>query len=515
MTDTVNTNSQLNYTDYVLAFVFCIVFTIVCVLFNTDVIHWFIFPLIPCGVLIGADAVGWFRHKYDLFDPKGLMGLIGLHFFFTAPLLVVVWGIHTTAVAFPLSEYRPWLGLLAIFNCFGLIIYRWVENSVASRPYNEASAKVWIANDSRWFSILALLIAAAFISQAYVIFGRGFVGTTQKLDIVAERLAGGGIFRLLGDLGPIYLMILLTLIRTRFTVKRSSLLTVYILLAFMFVVSLVFGGLVGSRGQTVWKIFWIVGIVHFFWRRFSVKEALIGMVVLVLFMNVYGFFKHLGTKGLDIFKTEGFAAAAQASGVSAEGILIGDLSRADVQAYMAYVLVKKPYPYEYRWGKTIWGDIVVQLPRWIYPNYYNSLGASGKQRAGTDIMMGPSEFNPADPYSYSRYVYGLTGQVMLNFGILPIPFAFIILGYCVGRFRRAMYNWKPYDMRFFLAPVIIQLLTMLLTHDFNNIMFAIIFSVSLPLVILGLISHRIPRYEIDEQQEEFTESEELAQLPYE
>ena len=129
--------------------------------------------------------------------------------------------------------------------------------------------------------------------------------------------------------------------------------------------------------------------------------------------------------------------------------------------------------------------------------------------------MGPSEFDASNPYSLSRYVYGLTGQVMLNFGILPIPFAFIILGYCVGRFRKAMYNWKPYDMRFFLAPVIIQLLLMLLTHDFNNILFTIIFSLLLPLVIIGLISYRMPRDGMDEEQEEFIELEEPVQLPYE
>jgi hypothetical protein len=510
-----NIENQLGLSDYLLAFIFCIVFTIVCVVFSTQVIHWFIFPLIPCGVLIGADAIGWFRHKYDLFDPKGMLGLMGLHFFFTAPLLVVVWDVRVSAVASNLEDYRPWLGLLAILHCFGLMIYRWVESSVSNRPYNEASARVWIANDSRWSMVLTACFIIAVISQAYVIFGRGNVGVSWDLSIVAGRLAGGGVFRLLGGSGPIFLMILITLIRNRFAVKQSSLSTVYILLAFMFVVSLVSGGLVGSRGVTVWSLFWIAGIVHFFWRRFSVKQALIGMVVLVLFMNVYGFFKHLGTKGLDIFKTEGFVAASYESGITARGILIGDLSRAHVNAYMAYVLVEKPYSYAYKWGRTIWGDILVQFPRWIYRNYYNLVGAGGKQIAGTDIMMGPSEFNPSNPYSFSRYIYGLTGQVMLNFGLLPIPFAFIILGYCVGRFRRAMYNWKPYDMRLFIAPVIIQLLVMLLTHDFDNLLFAVIFSVALPLVIVRLISYRMPRHTIDQQQEEFTESEEPVQLSYE
>ncbi len=510
-----NTANKLDFSDYIVALLFCVVFTVICALASAQIIHWFILPLIADGVLIGVDAVGWFRRKYDLFDPKGLLGVLGLHFFFTAPLLVVIWEVHTPVTAITLYDYRPWLGLLAILNLFGLLIYRLVEHTVSHRPYNETSARVWMPNQSTWFMVLAVCIIVAVAAEAYVIFGHGYVGTISYESAVRTELKGGlGIYILLGDAGPILLMILLTLIHNRHGSRQSSVVSTYILMAFMAAFSLVSGGLVGSRGATVWKMFWIVGIVHFFWRRFSIKEAMMGLIALVLFMNIYGFFKKLGTKGLEIFRTEGFAAAAHESGITIRGILIGDLSRANVNAYMAYVLVEKPYPYRYRWGKTIVGDILVQFPMWIYRNSFNTTGTSGKMKAGTDLMMGEGHYDPGNPFSKSRYVYGLIGQVMLNFGILPIPLAFIILGYCVGRFRRAMLNWKPYDLRFFFAPVAAHLLTMVLEYDLENQLNTLIFSVSLPLVVVWLISDRLPRGLVDEQEEELTEIEESVPLAY-
>ena len=503
MTNEIDIRKQINTTDYVVALVFSIVLIIICAAFSTRVLHWFLLPLVPCGVLIGVDAVGWFRGKYDLFDPKGMLGLMGLHFFFISYLLTAVWEVETPVTAVGLEDYRPWMGVLAVLNCLGLIIYRFVERSVSGKRYKWETAKVWICNESNWGILLTFFIIIGIAAQVYLIFGRGYVGRLSYDPSARSAVKGGtGILRLIGGSGPIFLIMLLTLIRNKRAFKQSSMLVIYLVMGFMGVFTLFSGGLVGSRGTTVWNVFWIGGIVHFFWRRITVKQALMGLLVLVVFMNIYGFFKKLGTGGLKMFMEEGYAVAAAESGVHAKGILIGDLSRTTVNAYMAYVLVEKPYSYEYWWGKTFIGDILVQFPTWIYSNYYNLTGTSGKMRAGTDLMMGAGHYDAFNPFSKARYIYGLTGQVMLNYGILPIPLAFIVLGYFVGRFRRAMLNWKPYDMRFFLVPIFVHLLMMLLTHDFENQLNTIIFNAALPFVIVLLISFRVPRSLVDAQNEE-------------
>ena len=51
--------------------------------FDDSVLHWFLLPVWGCGILIGADAVAWFRGQLDTFDIKGLIGVFGFHFFFS------------------------------------------------------------------------------------------------------------------------------------------------------------------------------------------------------------------------------------------------------------------------------------------------------------------------------------------------------------------------------------------------------------------------------------------------
>jgi GT2 family glycosyltransferase len=52
--------------------------------------HWMLLPLSVCGTIVGSDAVRWFRGRYTLFDPKGMIGLAGINFFVIAPLLIVI-----------------------------------------------------------------------------------------------------------------------------------------------------------------------------------------------------------------------------------------------------------------------------------------------------------------------------------------------------------------------------------------------------------------------------------------
>ena len=59
--------------------------------FSPQCAHWFLIPLVFCGTLTSMDALEWLRGRLDLMDPIGLMGVVGFHFFFLAPLLHVAW----------------------------------------------------------------------------------------------------------------------------------------------------------------------------------------------------------------------------------------------------------------------------------------------------------------------------------------------------------------------------------------------------------------------------------------
>jgi hypothetical protein len=60
--------------------------------------HWFIGPVLVCGILIGIDFVDWLRGRMNLFDPVGILGVLGFHAFF-------------------LFQYGTSVGLVLLFTC--------------------------------------------------------------------------------------------------------------------------------------------------------------------------------------------------------------------------------------------------------------------------------------------------------------------------------------------------------------------------------------------------------------
>ena len=48
--------------------------------------HWFLIPLVLCGIVIGWDAVDWFRGRLSLYDPAGIIGQPEPQWFFHRPI---------------------------------------------------------------------------------------------------------------------------------------------------------------------------------------------------------------------------------------------------------------------------------------------------------------------------------------------------------------------------------------------------------------------------------------------
>ena len=90
-------------------------------------------------------------------------------------------------------------------------------------------------------------------------------------------------------------------------------------------------------------------------------------------------------------------------------LLLGDLARADSNAFILHNLVKDPGDYDYRWGLTYAGGLAILIPTEIWHNrpYF-------KVDAGTEAQLGKTASRP------SSRVYGLSGEALLNFGPLGV-----------------------------------------------------------------------------------------------
>jgi hypothetical protein len=474
---------------------------VACVGINERMWHWFVIPVFVCGLLIGPDALRWLRGEYDLFDPKGLVGALGWHLFFLAPLLFIRWDVEMLYVDNP-PDWRPWVGYLSILNVAALVIYQRFQ-SIGFHQLVPNKRTQWII-DARYALPLFLVFGGvALMAQAYYFFRMGGIaGVVETASQTREtgRLAdpvGLGLFRMAGNSLPMIALIYLTLIRARWRLKQSSFITIVILFSILSVTQFLLAGFSGSRSATVWPLFWMAGIFHYYWRPIGRRSALIGLAVLGLFMYIYGFYKGGtslgGTDAIEMLATGkvSFSRLEWATHRTFDRLVINDLSRVDIQSYLLYRLVNST-DYTYRWGTTYVSALITYVPSWVWKAKPPDIE---KVVAGTDLLLGRRMYSPGDRSRNAAWVYGLAGEAMLNFGLFAGPLPFAIWAFLMGRYRRAMLTWPPTDARKLLAPFVTLLFIVALLSDLDNLINLFFYKGAFVVVLFLLSSRRMtPSY---------------------
>jgi len=446
---------------------FVIAITDILFMFSSDSLqHWFLIPVSICGVLMTTDALAWVRGRLDLYDPVGIVGLLGVHFFFFAPLLHVQWDYYMTDVAGP-PDWRDWLGYMAILNAVGLIGYRLCRRLFPRKA--KRHFQFWrIDNRSlRIFLPVCLLVSAVAQVLIYAHFG----GVTGYMD---ARLADPN--HAMSGMGWIFMISESAPILTAFFVvvhlqqSKISWIGAAIALLALFLLQLYFGGLRGSRSEAVQLFFWVVGCIHFLIRPVPRRFVYSGCVFLMFFLYFYGFYKSMGKNATQVFT----ASAEDRRQIEREkhrtpaALLLVDLGRSDLQAYILFKLVNDIKDFDYAKGRTYLGAVSLWIPHWLLPNKPDT-----KHRE----------------YASSR-VYGLAGESMLNFGPLAVPFAYAAFGLLVGWLRRAVGRLLPGDARFLLVPLGVYMCLGILIGDSDNTAFGLAKNGALPFFVI-LISSTI------------------------
>jgi len=451
--------------------------------------HWFILPVTLSGVLITMDVARWLAGRLDAFDPRAIIGIIGVNFFWLSALLIPI----NEYQPYPLAgvkqlDFRPWLGVMGVFNCVGIFLYQWICSKVANRDFRKP-IRVRSISPGLFPVICVSAIVLGAASQIYLMARFGFIAIGQYGED-ADFLQGQGIPVLLRSSMPISTMMLFTYLHLKYKNRKRSLTYVLILLLTLTAVGFILNGLTGNRGSTVFTAFWIAGIIHFYYRPFRRREIIAIGLVSLLFMFTYLFYKHYGLYGLKTFFAQGSEAASAEDGTqrSFSGMLVGDLSRSNIHAYAAFVLIEEPYPYELRWGSTLVGDFLSPMPRWLILTKYNLYAYAGKHEAGTDLIRGPGRFDPLIINGKEPRMWGVVGNMMLNFGIYGILPGFALLGLFTGWAQRSTAIWKRSgDFRLVLVPMLTIFALMMLAMDpyVFNLYFLRYFAIPIGIVWLG------------------------------
>jgi hypothetical protein len=446
------------------------------------VAHWFLLPVCFCGILAGVDVVRWLRGRLDLFDPRTIIACLAFYGFFVTPLLHVIWdrfGVGYDLILF--GDWRPWLGAMAGLTAVGLLAYRTAHNFVFRRA-NPSTIR-WEIDRRRFYPVFAAVLALSVAgAAAYVWQLGGVLKEVEAFETNQAAFAGTG--WLLVFAWPLAVLSFIAVVFAWTDPQkkgRRHLITGMLFLSAAGIGHFILMGWHGSRSATVWALFWMAGIVHYRFQKLSPRLVAPGIIFVLAFMYFYGFYKEQGKAGFEVLQSPSMWLQPKGYQRDLKGLMLGDLARADSNAFILHNLEKDPGDYDYRWGSTYAGAFAILIPRKFWPDR-----PEFKVDAGTEAQLGK-----ITPWRSAR-VYGLNGEAMLNFGPLGVPLMFAVYGGVLGWYRRKMKSWDAQDARIFLAPLLTILFVAGLVGDSDNIVFAAITEGTLVFAAVCLASKRTP-----------------------
>jgi hypothetical protein len=466
--------------DYAITAVGVGVLTLACMCWSVSVIHWFLLPLMTCGIFVGVDIVRWLRGRLDLFDPMTIIACLAFYGFFIAPLLHVVWDTFGMGDLTLSGDWRPWLGAMACLNALGLLIYRLAHNKAFA--ITKPSPTRWEINRKKFYPIFALALSlsiaglATFLWQLDGIFGVVEAYEENQLAFVGK----GWLLVFAWPLVVLSFIIVVFILTDRERKARYHLTTGMLLLSAAGIGHFLLLGWYGSRVATISALFWMAGILHYRFRRFSPRMMAFGVISLIGFAYFYGFYKERGRASLEVLRSPAMWFEPKGYQRDFKYLLLGDLARADSNAYILHNLMKDPGDYDYRWGLTYAGALTILVPRYLWPErpYF-------RVDAGTEALWGK-----AAQRSSSR-LYGLSGESLLNFGPFgPAPI-FGVYGALLGWYRRKLGGWDRLDARTFLAPFFASMFVTALVCDSDVLVFFAATQGALISVFVFAVSERI------------------------
>jgi hypothetical protein len=164
-------------------------------------------------------------------------------------------------------------------------------------------------------------------------------------------------------------------------------------------------------------------------------------------------------------------------------VLLADLARADVQAFLAYRLLETPGVYTPAWGRSYLGDASILVPSRLWPDR-----PPPKVRYGTDALYGDGSYVTGQQVA-SR-VYGISGEAMLNVGVAGGVAAYAVLGLLVRLVRAFGARLTRGDPRLLLYPLLVCLCCVTLVGDLDNVLFFLVKFGLVPFAVVGLSSMR-------------------------
>jgi hypothetical protein len=486
---TITEPARLSLVSVAIASMFCPIVFLMFAIQTNDVLHWFVIPVVLCGWILAIDMVDWFRGRIDAFDPVGVLGIIGIQFFMLASLTHVLLDIYLTPnYRLRPQDWRPWLGYLGCINLTGLLIYRGLRMITERRPRALIHPRnVWYVDKSRFRMIMpaALMFTGVLQVGSYAYFG-GIAGFIETYEREGSGFAGMGLVWTFSESFAILAMMAYA-VWARNRGKKITWTELIFVIGVFFVLKMLCGGLRGSRTNTMWGIVWAGGIIHFWLRPVPKKVIYSGLVFLLLFIYLYGFYKNVGRDALKAFESaEARAELTAQTGRGWTSVLLGDLGRSDIQSQFLWRYASPGYGDFTLWkGETYFFGAFCWVPRIVWPSRPDT-----KSIAVTEAMDGKGVYDRERKRSH--FAIGMVGEAILNFGPLFAPLMFIPWSLYVILVRRCVHTWHRDDARRLFLPFLITQSANLMIGDTDTNAFGFVKNLSVPFLVVWMTTKRVP-----------------------
>lgn len=450
-------------------------------------LHWFVLPTTVCGVVCLSSLLGALKQEQLFTDPLLLGSVIGYHHTYLSPMLLVYWDYRIIALPIQPDDFRPWLGRLACINLVGITILICVFLRVVNTSADTKLRRIWVINRGRLVLSGILVILASVAMQIYVYsdFG-GVSGYVDKFLYDRDAWTNKGALLVIAESAPLTGVLILGCLRQkrmrREPVRRTSRRLLIVCGLGFLVLQIVFGGLRGSRSNVVVNCFFAAGIVHQVFRSLSKRVLICLSIAAVAFSYYYVFFKDFGYEGVTAaVSLEGTESLLSQSGRSTESLVISDLSRSDMQAFIVQQLANGR-DVDLAKGRTYVGALSLLIPRVIWSDRPPT-----KLKWTTELENGPGSYGRVFP---STRVCGQLGEAMVNFGYLGVPISFAFMGFVLGKVSVLSRRLWITDARRLLLPGMVLASVCMVIQDSDNVLYFIVQYLAVPWTIVWISTSR-------------------------
>jgi hypothetical protein len=423
------------------------------------ILGWYLLPVSLCGIVT---IFNFLRSTQSTgrWGVESLANALAIHLFFLAPILHQYWQFFMPFVV-PPDDWAHWFGYMAALNLLGLAAYEVGKLLGARRRLRKRAVVTFDYPIFYNTGIGICLVAALCQTYVYVQFG-GIAGYLAAFTYEPDLFSGWGWIFAISEAFPI---VFGALVVTSWKLSGARVANIWLVLFVIGLVVLIafFGGLKGSRNHYVWEIVWVVGLFAI-WIRPITKPLLAGgMILMMFFMMGYSFFKEYGSNVDALIENPALAANSwRYDGRVFEGVVLGDFSRSDVQAYVLYRLAQSDGDYELAAGRTYLAAFSQVVPQALIGERPHS-----KTYFGTSLLYGRAA---ADGGFVASNIYGLGGEAMLNFGILGIPLAYLAFGILLRGIGSYFESLQEGDARWIFFPFVLTIGGWALVSDFDNVL---------------------------------------------